>query len=105
MNRVLRIIAVVLLPVAVQSCIFPGDPHDAFKSHMQYNLGRDIRNPSTNWVREENLVQSRKLPNGNIENEYRWRGSCRYFFEVEAVTRIIVNWRLQGEQDCELSPV
>ncbi|MHB8474524.1 MAG: hypothetical protein ACYDC8_17065 [Gammaproteobacteria bacterium] len=72
---------------------------------MNYNIGRNIDDPSTNWVRSENLVGSKYLPNGNIEYEYRDRGACRYFFEVNPKTRIIISWRLKGEEDCKINPV
>lgn len=72
---------------------------------MEYNVGRNIDDPNTNWVRSENLIGNRVLSNGNIENKYRDRGACRYFFEVNPKTHIIVAWRLEGEQDCKLNPV
>jgi hypothetical protein len=43
--------------------------------------------------------------NGNIENEYRFRGTCRYFYEIEPKTGRIVGWRFEGsERDCEIIP-
>jgi hypothetical protein len=51
------------------------------------------------------VFNSKTLFNGNIENQYRYRGTCRYFFEVDPKTRKIVGWRFEGsERDCEIVP-
>jgi hypothetical protein len=53
----------------------------------------------------DDLLVSRKLSNGNIENEYRYRGTCRYFYEFDPSTKIILRWRFEGsESDCEIVP-
>ena len=97
---------VACLTTVLTSCIYPvSTPQEAFISHMKYNIGRNIDKPSTNWVGSENFIDSRSLNNGNNEYGYRWRGSCRYYFEVNPKTHIIVGWRLENEQDCKLNPV
>jgi hypothetical protein len=80
-------------------------PHENFRSHMSHNIGKDIDDPLTEGVNPHVFVGSKILPNGNIENEYRLYGSCRYFFEVDARTRKIVSWRFEGsEHDCIINP-
>lgn len=81
-------------------------PHENFKAHMAKDVGRRIDDPR--WeihADPDRLVESRELPNGNVENEYRWYRECRYFFEYERQTRKIVSWRYQGSaDDCKINP-
>lgn len=78
------------------------DPHDNFKWLNQRNVGTTIDKPalgeSTN---PRGLLESKRLPNGNIENKYKRRGTCRVFYEFDPDTRIIVSWRFEGKtSDC-----
>lgn len=79
-------------------------PHENFKEHMADSVGRSL--DTANWSKPYLKPESvRKMPNGNIENEYKWRGACKYFFEYDPRTRIIVEWRFIGtEEDCTVSP-
>ncbi len=53
----------------------------------------------------DRLIASKTLGNGNVENEYRWYGDCRYFYEFNPGTRVIVSWRFEGSQsECRLNP-
>lgn len=80
-------------------------PHENFKNTMSFNVGKKIDSPKVNWVREEYFTDSVVLPNGNIENKYRWRGTCRYFYEIDSKTKTIVGWRFEGtEHDCAIPP-
>lgn len=81
-------------------------PHENFKAQREFNIGSSIDKPRVAGVAlAKYLVQSKSLPNGNIENEYLGRGSCRYFFEFDPGTRIIVDWRFEGtEEDCVVVP-
>lgn len=80
-------------------------PHENFRGHMSHNVGKSIDDPNTNWVIPKYLIDSKTLPNGNIENGYRFRGTCRYFFEFDPNTRRIVGWRFEGsEGDCIINP-
>ena len=86
-------------------CVSSVTPHENFNAHMQNNVGRRIDDPETNWVKPRAFVVRRDLPNGNFENEYSFRGTCRYFFEYDPPTRKIVAWRFEGsEQDCAIVP-
>jgi len=95
----------VLLLMLLSSCSSV-TPHENFKAHMSHNVGMRIDNSlGGNWAIPKYLVNTIHLPNGNIENEYEFHGNCRYFFEIDANTQIIVGWRFEGsEQDCGIVP-
>lgn len=97
--------AVVLMLLSLPSCSSV-TPHENFRAHMNSNVGSSIDKPREPGVAlARYLLGSRDLPNGNIENEYLDRGSCRYFFEFDPKTRIIIGWRFEGsERDCEIVP-
>ena len=87
-------------------CVSSVTPHENFVAHGNHNIGSTIDRPrdvgSTN---PDYLLTSRTLPNGNVENTYRGRGTCRSFYEFDPRTRIILGFRWEGtEQDCEISP-
>ncbi len=53
------------------------------------------------------FVSEQKLPNGNVEEEFRMgRGpTCRVFFEINNDAQKIVGWRYIGtENDCAFPP-
>jgi hypothetical protein len=81
-------------------------PHENFRMHMESKLGMNIDSPVEEaGINPARLISSATLPNGNLENGYEYRGSCKYFFEVEQQTYTIVRWRYEGmEQDCEIVP-
>ena len=77
-----------------------------FRMIIGESVGKSIDLPPrvTNAYPED-LVSSTHLPNGNIENQYRYQGACRYFYEIDPKTRIIVGWRYEGsERDCRINP-
>lgn len=93
-----------LLMPMVSSCAALS-PHENFKGHMRGNVGKKIDGPSTLWVKPDRYVGTRQLSNGNTEKEYKLRGTCRYFFEFNPETRVIVGWRFEGsEKDCAIVP-
>jgi len=80
-------------------------PHDNFKAHMENNIGKNINDPTANWVGDRYFVNSKQLSNGNIENQYFFWKTCKYYFEIDPVTLIILNWRFEGDKrDCRISP-
>jgi len=99
------LLAVCLLLPALSACSAV-TPHENFKNFLRNNLGKSVDDPSSDVARyPQLLVGSQVLPNGNIENQYRWRGACRYFLEIDQQTRKIVGWRFEGsERDCEIVP-
>ena len=47
----------------------------------------------------------KELPNGNVEEQYDFVRNCPVYFEIDKVTRKIVNWRYEGtEKDCRITP-
>ena len=79
-------------------------PHENFKAHMTNDVGQSIDDPQT-WARSDRYIASKTLQNGNIENEYKFRGTCRYFFEFNPESRLVVNWRFEGSvRDCVIAP-
>lgn len=82
-------------------------PHDNFRGHLTAVLGTRVDDPAAGgyWVRSKYFQGSQKLPNGNIENKYRYTRTCRYFFEYDPETMEIVSWRFEGEKDdCIIGP-
>ena len=80
------------------------DPHEYFKDLMGMNVGASIDNRGLRGVVEPRiLLESKHLPNGNMENKYQGRRTCRMFFEFEPETRVIVSWRFEGKtSDCRI---
>ena len=83
-----------------------GDPHENFKEIHDWYIDRGM-SIDNEWVRSVygGPVESRRLPNGNIENKYKQRGTCRVFREFNPDTRMIVRWRFEGKtEDCTIHP-
>lgn len=106
-QNVRAILTIVILMIPLSSCHSFVTPHENFKSLMAHNIGSSIDKPNVAGSTQlQYLLKSRSLPNGNVENKYRGRGSCRIFFEFDPKTRIIINWHFEGsEQDCGIVPI
>lgn len=78
--------------------------HENFKRLMQSKIGMNYDDPpSFTGINTEQLYSSFILLNGNLENGYRHRGSCVYFFEINPDTHKIVKWRFEGRtKDCSI---
>lgn len=94
-----------LIPNLLPACAAPS-PHENFKSILGAEVGKSADDPSSSVARYPRLLVSRRiLFNGSIENEYRWRGACHFFFKINPKTRIIVGWRYLGnDDDCAIVP-
>ena len=81
-------------------------PHENFMDSLKNAIGRSLDNkPSYLWPHEEDLIDSKTLPNGNIENRYKYLRTCKYIFEIDPKTRTIVAARFEGkESDCVINP-
>lgn len=79
-------------------------PHENFKGHMTHAVGQRIG--VALWSKAYyKPITTKRLQDGNMENEYEFRGTCRYFFEFDPKTQIIVGWRFTGsEEDCVIGP-
>jgi len=75
---------ILFLCVAVVSCTLPS-ARDELGAVMQREVGRTLADPDSYRASHPKLrIGSRKLSNGNLEEEYRagFRDSCPVFFEV-----------------------
>ncbi|WP_022665051.1 hypothetical protein [Desulfospira joergensenii] len=81
-------------------------PHDNFKEHIYGQIGKILNEiPPYQAPNEKNLISSKLLPNGNIENKYKYKGTCRYMFEIDPKTQKIIAARFEGEKtDCVINP-
>jgi hypothetical protein len=80
-------------------------PHQNFVAHMEGNIGKRIDDPSAMWVMPQHLLGTSNLANGDVEYVYRFQGSCRYFFEVDPKSNVMVKWRYEGsDRDCAIMP-
>lgn len=107
MNSLLRLCSVlpVILCVSLTACA-AGRAHENFMDRMQRHVGRTAEDSNNSMNRyPENRGFTKSLPNGNIEQEYRFGPGCQVYFEIDKSSRKIVGWRYEGtEQDCVLVP-
>src|SRR5882762_7177467 len=105
-------IAFVAVVAAATSWLLPAcatvSAHENFVNIMNGNVGRSTTDPYVYPNRNRNLsVASRRLSNGNLEEEFRGgRGpTCRVFFEINEKAEKIVGWRYEGtNDDCGIVP-
>ena len=98
-----RLFGLVMVSLIVSGCV---SRHETFKEILRDNIGDNVDNiPPYALGRITALIDSKVLPNGNIENKYKYGGTCIYFFEIDPKTRIIVGVRFEGkERDCVVAP-
>ncbi len=102
-----NILMVVFSMLLISGCaFFAASPHDNFIGHLNLQIGHNIDNvPYYQIPHKEDIIDSKVLPNGNIENKYLYRGTCRYHYEIDPKTRIIVGARFEGlDTDCSINP-
>ncbi len=75
-------------------------PHENFKLIIGGRVGHNV-----NVDRPSNkAVSVIALPNGHKELGFQYRGTCRYFYEVDGEGTILA-WRFEGkESDCVIQP-
>jgi hypothetical protein len=77
-------------------------PHENFVMSMQAAIGKSTDRVA--WRRPEQLIGLKTLPNGNIEESYKFRNSCFYYYEIDPKAHLIVGWRFEGtERDCQIA--
>lgn len=113
LNSVLRQILIffgITLVAATLGCI---SGQENFKNFLYKSvngkdaIGSSIDDPTLHLAEgnKKYLIETRMLDNGNMEYVYRWRGTCRYMYEVDPKTRIIVNARYdEANEDCTIPP-
>ena len=80
-------------------------PHDNFKQILDNSIGQSISNARGGWPDKEGLIDTTPLPNGHVEYRYKYLRSCRYMFEVNPATHLIVGARFEGKDtDCVINP-
>ncbi len=102
----LQLIVITVLILLALGCLGI-TPHENFKAHLYKQIGKSLDEiPPYQWPFEKQKVDSKVLPNGNIENKYKYyRGNCFYIFEIDPKTRKIVGARFEGsERDCVINP-
>jgi hypothetical protein len=102
-----RLALAIILSVSLTACA-SGRAHENFKNIMSGQVDRKIDDPDIERNRYSNLrVGTKKLLNGNIEEEFRsGRGlRCRVFFEIDNKAAKIIGWRYEGsDEDCAIVP-
>src|SRR6266567_6504304 len=104
LNCFLFSLIVILL---LAGCVFfAPSPHENFIGHLNLAIGKDIDTIPPFWLPHEgDLLDSKILPNGNIENRYQYRGTCKYYYEINTKSRKIVAARFEGkDSDCSINP-
>lgn len=82
--------------------------HNNFKNYLHAFVGSNI--DTTNMKKRDQLLSTKKLPNGNIEYHYWFRSyplepKCIQIFEVDPASRIIVRADFEGsEYSCSITP-
>jgi len=86
--------------------LFASSPHDNFLAILKDTTGQNIDDvPPVMLPHKEDLIDSKILSNGNIENKYKFRGACKYFLEVDPKSRKIVGSRYEGNNtECIMNP-
>jgi hypothetical protein len=81
-------------------------PHENFKAHLHAAIGQRMdRIPPYHWPYERDFVNTKILPNGDIEKTYKYLRTCKYIFEINPGTNTIVGARFEGsENDCVINP-
>lgn len=97
--------SIALLILLLQSGCFWNNrsPHESFINHYQWYVGKTIQFFRSSAGRPESVE---KLNNGNMEEGYAVRkGKCRFYYEYNPATGIIVSWRFEGgEKECVQNP-
>ena len=81
-------------------------PHDNFKRALYETVGHSMDNvPPYEWPHKEDFIDTTPLPNGHVAYRYQYLRSCRYIFEVDPATHLIVGARFEGKDtDCVINP-
>jgi hypothetical protein len=107
----------VLVPALAACSSQQYDPnywHQNFVGGLQKNVGKTFEKEgdtiryssrSGGWAPYDGLVSRTVLPNGHVAYKYRYQGTCRYTFEVDPKTDIIVAATWEGEaKHCAIVP-
>jgi hypothetical protein len=94
-------VSTILLGAVVAGCTLP-TPKENFANFMNAEIGRPIDQL------HDKLMDSRRLPNGNVESKYDYsnrHGRCVYFREIDRKTGRVIGWRTEGDDSgCLIVP-
>ena len=97
----------VIVGIAATDCIRLQSPHDNFMDIMGRRVGQNINDPHllrAGFADPRFLLSVKELAAGHKELEYRHRGACSYFFEVDEKGTIVA-WHYKGpDTDCIIVP-
>jgi hypothetical protein len=85
-------------------------PHENYVNHLKWVVGKNWT-----WLRDNHqlpggkfLVNSKELPNGNVEKKYKWtmgKYSCIDIYEIDPKSEIVVRTGFEGaDEDCVSPP-
>lgn len=103
------LLACLLLPsLLLAACATNRPGEEAFRRVMDAQVGKRADDPDFYPVYYGlRQADSKRLPNGNTEEEYRAgrKGDCRLVFETTPGTRTVARWRIAGPTgDCVILP-
>lgn len=79
--------------------------HSGFVAGLKKHIGKKITDVRGGWANREDLVSRIELANRNVAYKYRYQGTCRYTFEVDPKTDLIVAVSWEGEaRHCAIVP-
>src|SRR5205085_11537112 len=89
--------ALLAVVVTMVGCI---TPHENFAQMMNAQVGKSVDDPSFLGNRYQQFrAGSKRLPNGNTEEELRPARACRVFFEIDETSKKIAAWRWEGREE------
>jgi len=69
---------------------------------MNNNIGKVF--DATKMTGGDRLMDVKILPDGKLERTYRY-GECRFVFQIEPATSVVLGWRFEGnDHDCAIVP-
>ena len=95
----------ILFLVPLAGCV-THDPSERFANAMQNQVGKSIDDPSALRNRSSDFRgTTRKLSNGNTEEQLAFTPRCGVFFEIDQRTHRIIKWRIDPKRDeCDAPP-
>lgn len=80
--------------------------HTNFVQILNNTVGRKLGSAKAGgWAPDAAFVSRTDLPSGHIAYKYRYQGTCRYTFEVDSKTDVIVVASWEGEaRHCAIVP-
>lgn len=96
-----------LLLLALLAGCVTHDPGQRFANAMQNQIGKHMDDPTALRNREAAYRgTTRRLSNGNTEEQLVFSSRCGVLFEIDQKTRRIAKWRIDPKRDenCDTPP-